>query len=121
VIARSQHIFSLLNIYPYSNGHVMVAPYRHVRQLEALTVPEWTDMFRLTQRLLGRLRQTLHPEGFNLGMNLGRSAGAGVPGHVHLHIVPRWSGDVNFMPILAQTKVLSQSLDELYSLLKIPR
>ena len=117
VVAHDAHAFALLNLYPYNNGHLMVAPARHVGELESLTAGEWADMRRLTQRLMRRLRAALHPHGFNVGMNVGRVAGAGIPGHLHLHIVPRWRGDTNFMPIIGQTKVMSQSLDELYAAL----
>ena len=117
VVARGRLAFALLNRYPYNNGHVMVAPYRHVGRLEALKPEEWLESLRLSQRLITRLTRTIHPAGFNVGMNLGRVAGAGFPGHLHLHIVPRWNGDTNFMPILGGTKVISQSLDALYRLL----
>ena len=117
VVARGRHAFVLLNRYPYNNGHVMVAPNRHVGRFEALTPAEWQELFVLGRRMLRRLRQTVHPQGFNLGMNLGRTGGAGIPGHVHLHLVPRWQGDTNFMPIVGETKVISQALDEMFSLL----
>lgn len=117
VIARSREAFVLLNRYPYANGHLLVAPYRHVGTFEALTLSEWQDAFRLLQWMVARLRTQLRPHGFNLGVNLGRSAGAGILGHLHLHLVPRWHGDVNFMPVVSHTKVISQSLDELYTLL----
>ena len=117
VIARGRRVFALLNRYPYNNGHLMVAPYRHVGRLESLSPAEWAESLRLLRRLLRRLTTALHPHGFNLGVNLGRAAGAGIPGHLHLHLVPRWSADTNFMPVLAKTKVISQSLDELYRLL----
>lgn len=120
VIARSRNAFALLNRYPYNNGHLLIAPYRHVGDLTALTVAEWTTMFRLSQRLLTTLQRRLRAHGFNIGLNLGRAAGAGVPGHLHLHIVPRWNGDTNFMPVLTHTKVIAQSLDELYALLTEP-
>ena len=117
MIVRNTHVFALLNRYPYNNGHVMVAPYRHVGRIERLTSAEWSGMLGVIRRLTGRLERTIHPHGFNIGFNLGRIAGAGIPGHLHLHLVPRWNGDTNFMPILGQTKVISQSLDELYDLL----
>ena len=117
VVARGAQAFALLNLYPYTNGHLMVAPSRHVGDLEALTAQEWADMFRLAKRLITRLRTTLHPHGFNVGLNLGRVAGAGIPGHLHLHVVPRWRGDTNFMPVVSGTRVISQSLDHLYALL----
>ena len=117
VIARGRRVFALLNLYPYNNGHLLVAPYRHVARLESLSAEEWAESLRLLQRLIRRLTTVLHPQGFNLGVNLGRVAGAGIAGHLHLHLVPRWSADTNFMPVLAKTKVISQSLDELYRLL----
>ncbi len=110
VVARGRRAFALLNLYPYNNGHLMVMPYRHVGDLAALQPGEWTDMLSLAQTLMKTLKRELRPHGFNLGMNLGRVAGAGIPGHLHLHIVPRWMGDTNFMPVLSGTKVISQSL-----------
>ena len=120
VIARGGDAFAMLNLYPYNNGHVLIAPRRHIGRLERLTVPEWTAILRMSQRLVTRLRARLGAHGFNLGINLGRTAGAGIPGHVHLHIVPRWLGDTNFMPVVAKTKIVSQSLDELFRLLTRP-
>ena len=117
VIAREAQAFALLNLYPYNNGHVMVAPRRHVGRLEAIRPSEWLAILRLSQRLMSRMRRLIHPHSFNLGFNEGRDAGAGVPGHLHLHVVPRWRGDTNFMPVLSNAKVVSQSLDELYTLL----
>lgn len=117
VVARGEQVFAILNRYPYNNGHLMIAPYRHVGDLASLRAAEWAEMLRLVQRLTKRLDHALHPHGFNLGLNLGRVAGAGIPGHLHLHLVPRWTGDTNFFPIVSQTKVISQSLDELYTLL----
>ena len=121
VVARGRLAFALLNRYPYNNGHVMIAPYRHVGRLEALKPEEWLDTLRLSQQLMTRLKSAIRPDGFNVGMNLGRVSGAGFPGHLHLHVVPRWNGDTNFMPILGGTKVVSQSLDELYRLLTVSR
>ena len=118
VIARGDAAFVLLNLYPYNNGHVMIAPYRHVGRLERLRPGEWRDMLQQLQRVLPNFTRHLRPHGYNLGMNLGRAGGAGVPGHLHLHLVPRWVGDVNFMPLLTDAKVISQSLAELYRLLK---
>lgn len=107
-------MFALLNRYPYNNGHCLIAPYRHVGSLEALRPVEWHELFRMVQQLVRRLHATLRPHGFNVGLNLGRDAGAGIPGHLHVHLVPRWRGDTNFMPVLSDAKVVSQSLDELY-------
>lgn len=117
VVARGAEVFAILNRYPYNNGHLMIAPFRHVGTLASLQPAEWAEMLRLVQRLTKRLDNALHPHGFNLGLNLGRVAGAGIPGHLHLHVVPRWIGDTNFFPTVSQTKVISQSIDELYTLL----
>ena len=117
VVARGRHVFALLNLYPYNNGHFMIAPYRHVGRWTALRPQEWTECLTLGQRLTRRLERTLHPHAFNVGFNLGRAAGAGIAGHLHLHVVPRWHGDTNFLPILGGTKVISQSLDAVYELL----
>ncbi|MBI4597335.1 MAG: HIT domain-containing protein [Candidatus Omnitrophica bacterium] len=117
VIARGPHAFAILNLYPYNNGHLMIAPYRHIGRIDALTAEEWLDIRRLLQALSRKLRQRLHPHGMNVGVNLGRAAGAGVLGHLHVHLVPRWIGDENFMPVLGRTKVLSQSLRQLHALL----
>ena len=117
VVARGRWAFALPNLYPYNTGHMLIAPSRHVGTLEALTPQEWTDLLVLLRQLMKRLRATLHPQGFNIGLNLGKVAGAGFPGHLHLHLVPRWQGDTNFMPIVADTKVISQSLDALARLL----
>jgi ATP adenylyltransferase len=117
VVARGRSVFGILNLYPYNNGHLMIAPRRHVGRFEQLQPAEWSEMLTVSQRLMRRLTRSLHPQGYNLGFNLGRTAGAGVPGHLHLHIVPRWNGDTNFMPVLGRTKVISQSLDALHRLL----
>ena len=117
VIDRGAEVFALLNLYPYNNGHVMIAPYRHVGMLERLKAEEWADMLRLIQRLMGRLKSRLHAQGFNVGLNLGRAAWAGILGHLHLHVVPRWNGDTYFLPVLGHTKVIPQSLDEVQKLL----
>jgi ATP adenylyltransferase len=106
-----------LNRYPYNNGHLLIAPNAHKANLDDLTKEELLDSqetIRLCVRTLGEL---MHPDGYNVGLNLGRAAGAGLPGHLHWHIVPRWNGDTNFMPILADVKVIVQSLDALYQLL----
>ena len=91
--------FALLNRYPYNNGHLMIAPKRHIGNLEAIWPAEWAEMLVMSRRLMARLRRAIRPQGWNLGINLGRIAGAGIPGHVHLHLVPRWNGDTNFMPM----------------------
>ena len=120
VVARGDAVFTLLNRYPYNNGHVMIAPYRHIGTLDHLRPAEWGELLTMAQRVVERLTRGLRPHGFNVGLNLGRAAGAGILGHLHLHVVPRWAGDTNFMPVLGHTKVISQSLDEVYRLLTSP-
>ncbi|HEU0304924.1 MAG TPA: HIT domain-containing protein [Gaiellaceae bacterium] len=112
VVHRGEAAFCLLNRYPYASGHLMVAPYRHVADFAELDADEALEIHRLAAAGMGALAQTFSPQGFNVGWNLGRVAGAGVLDHVHLHVVPRWSGDTNFMPVLADVKVLPQYLDE---------
>ena len=112
VLVRGEHGFSLLNRFPYNNGHLMVAPYRHISGLDLLTETEWLDLFRLINDSTARLDSVVAPHGYNIGVNIGRTAGAGIPDHVHCHIVPRWVGDSNFMPVIAGVKVVSQSLAE---------
>ena len=111
----------MLNLYPYTNGHLLVVPNRHLSSLEKLKKPERLDLLELVDLGIEILKKSLHPTGFNVGFNLGPTGGAGIPGHVHLHVVPRWNGDTNFMPVLGGTRVISQSLDELYDLLMAPR
>jgi len=109
---------AMLNAYPYNNGHLMIAPLKHVASLEALNKGELLDLFEHLNNTKILLEDILKPDGFNIGINLSRSAGAGIPGHLHIHIVPRWRGDTNFMPVIFGTKVISQSLEELYKKLK---
>ncbi len=111
VIERGESCLTMLNAFPYASGHLMVAPHRHVDQLEALTEEETHDLMRLTSRAIAVLRAVMNPAGFNVGLNLGEVAGAGIADHLHLHIVPRWQGDTNFMPTLADTRVMPQALD----------
>lgn len=118
IIERSGQCFSILNRFPYNNGHVMIAPYRHVSSLEMLDDEAIADMMKLLNRTKVSLDRLLKPHGYNIGMNIGRTAGAGFAGHVHMHIVPRWNGDTNFMPCLAGVKVISESLDHLFKDLK---
>ncbi len=118
VLSRGKYAFAMLNRYPYNNGHFMVAPKRHVGRLEALRPSEWLELLRLSRRIMARINTRLHPDGFNAGFNLGKTSGAGFPGHLHLHVVPRWNGDTNFMPVIGQTKVVSQWLDEVHDALR---
>ncbi len=112
VVHRGETAFCLLNKYPYASGHLIVAPYRHVAEYAELTDEEVLELHRLAASGMGALAQTFAPQGYNVGWNLGRIAGAGVVDHVHLHVVPRWAGDTNFMPVLADVKVLPQHLGE---------
>jgi ATP adenylyltransferase len=118
VIFKTKKTICLLNIYPYNNGHILVSPLRHIADIELMEKEEILDMFKSLKRAKHLLQKVLKPQGYNLGFNLGRQAGAGITGHLHLHIVPRWLGDVNFMPVIAKTKVIPQSLDELFKRLK---
>jgi len=117
VLFKTAHSLALLNIYPYNNGHAMVAPVRHIGDLRDLSPEEALDMFASVSRVIGNLDRVLRPDGYNVGINMGAAAGAGIPGHLHVHIVPRWNGDTNFMPVLNNTKVVSQSLAALHTLL----
>jgi ATP adenylyltransferase len=118
ILHRGKLGFVVMNRYPYNNGHLMVAPNRHVADYEKLTAEEGLELQRLVQRALRALRLEMKPHGYNVGMNIGRVAGAGEAGHVHIHIVPRWLGDVNYMPAVAETKVISQHLSETWACLK---
>jgi ATP adenylyltransferase len=112
IVTRGEHCFVMLNAYPYNNGHVMVAPYEHVPTIEDLDDDALLDLMHLSQRSLQAIREAYSPDGFNLGVNQGAVAGAGVADHVHLHVVPRWGADTNFMPVIGSTRVLPQSLDD---------
>ena len=112
MLARGKTSFILLNAYPYNSGHLMVAPQRHVADLEQLDEGEMGELFAETRRAVAALKQAFEPEGFNVGINLGSAGGAGVPGHLHVHVVPRWSGDTNFMPVVGATKVLPELLSQ---------
>jgi ATP adenylyltransferase len=117
VLKRSQHNFAVLNLYPYNNGHVLIVPARHLDRVDKFTDEEKLDWLALYGEVLKLIEKSLKPNGFNVGINHGRSAGAGIPNHLHLHIVPRWRGDSNFMPVVAGTKVISESLDSVWKLL----
>ncbi|MCK9594678.1 MAG: HIT domain-containing protein [Candidatus Omnitrophica bacterium] len=118
VIFKTRKSIALLNIFPYNNGHLMVAPLRHVRDISLLDNAEVLDLFASLNRAKALLEKVLAPDGYNIGINVSRIAGAGIPGHLHIHIVPRWNGDTNFMPVLNNTKIISQSLEELHKRLK---
>ena len=118
VIMKTQHSLALLNIYPYNNGHIMIAPQRHTSGLSRLKDNELLDIMRCINSITQILDKVLKPQGYNIGINVGACSGAGVTGHLHIHIVPRWRGDTNFMPVLSDSKVISQSLRELSKRLK---
>jgi ATP adenylyltransferase len=117
IACRGTRSVVILNRFPYNNGHLLVAPQAHKGTLDELDADEILETTDTLRRMLRHLSAMMHPDGFNIGLNLGRVAGAGLPGHLHWHIVPRWNGDTNFMPVLADTKVIVQSLDALYELL----
>jgi len=118
VVFKTKYSQVLLNIFPYNNGHLMVAPIRHTKELGSLKTNEVLDLFENIKIAQALLKKVLKAEAFNIGINIGRIAGAGIVGHLHIHIVPRWSGDTNFMPTVFATKVISQSLKELHGKLK---
>ncbi|MFQ5691718.1 MAG: HIT domain-containing protein [Nitrospinota bacterium] len=118
VLYRSDLAFVIMNAFPYSNGHLMVSPRRHTGDFLGLDGDETAELMSLTQRCVRVLNDALHPHGFNIGLNLGEAAGAGVADHLHLHIVPRWKADTNFMPVLADVKVIPDHLSNTYELLK---
>jgi ATP adenylyltransferase len=108
----------VLNKFPYNNGHLLVAPLAHKARLDQLSVDELLDLQLTLRKMQAEIERTMKPDGFNIGLNLGRVAGAGLPGHLHWHIVPRWNGDTNFMPVFTDTRVIVQSLDSLYTMLE---
>ena len=110
IVTRGEHAYIILNAFPYSNGHLMVVPYRHTASMDDLTDAEMLDIMRLTRLGIRLLKATFKPDGFNCGNNMGRVAGAGIADHLHWHVVPRWNGDTNFMPVLADVRVIPESL-----------
>ena len=118
ILYRGGKNFVIMNTYPYNPGHLMIVPYRHIAQLEELTDEERNEHFEIVGRSIKLLKQVLNPGGFNIGINVGKVAGAGIVDHFHTHIVPRWQGDTNFMPVLADVRVLPEALAETYQRLK---
>jgi len=118
ILARGELAFVIVNSFPYNPGHLMVAPFRHVGAFTSLEAAELADVDALVARSIRALEQEMEPHGYNLGMNLGRVAGAGIPDHVHWHLVTRWNGDTNFMPVVGQTRVLPELLEETYARLR---
>ncbi len=118
IVHRGEHCFVMLNAYPYTSGHVMVAPYAHLDQLQNLAPEAATEMMMLTQKIERIQRELYHPDGINLGMNMGKAAGAGVVGHIHMHVLPRWVGDASFMTSVGETRVLPEALETTYERMK---
>jgi ATP adenylyltransferase len=114
ILYRGKMSFVMMNLYPYNNGHLMVSPYKHISSISKLDREDLVNLTLLTQISTQILEDVFKPEGFNIGMNLGRSGGAGFADHIHIHIVPRWNGDTNFMPVLSETKVISEHLNSTY-------
>jgi ATP adenylyltransferase len=118
IVKKTRHSFAVLNLFPYNNGHLLIVPKRHVKDLSSLKNDELLDLIQLTNSMTKKIEKSMNPHGLNIGINMGRASGAGVPGHIHIHIVPRWSGDTNFMPVITDTKVVSESLESVYERLK---
>jgi ATP adenylyltransferase len=118
IVHRGELCFVMLNLFPYTNGHMMIAPYEHVPTLPELDPPTVAELMALSQRAMLILEDEYSPHGYNVGFNQGRVAGAGVEHHIHMHVVPRWGGDTNFMPVLADTRVMPQSLEDSYAALR---
>ncbi len=118
ILRRGDFCFVMMNLYPYNNGHLMIAPYRHLAEIDQLNQDEIIEGYELLRHCIAALKETMHPHGYNVGLNMGRVAGAGIENHLHLHLVPRWNGDTNFMPVIAETKVISESLQESWRRLK---
>ena len=118
IVHRGERSFVILNLFPYTNGHLMVAPYDHIGAIQEIPAETTAEMMVLAQSAIRRLEDVYAPHGFNVGFNQGRVAGAGVEHHIHMHVVPRWGGDTNFMPVLADTRVMPQSLEESYEALR---
>jgi ATP adenylyltransferase len=118
VLARAKTCYALLNSYPYTGGHLMIVPYKQVPDFEGLTDDELADLLKLTRKCQNALKTVMRPDGFNMGVNLGKVAGAGIVEHLHIHVVPRWNGDTNFMPVLANTSVLPEALKDVAARLR---
>ncbi len=118
ILYRSKHSFIIMNLYPYNAGHIMAVPNRHINTPLELTEDEQLDLFKLVNLGIKTIQKVMKPDGFNLGMNLGKTAGAGIDDHIHIHIVPRWNGDTNFMSTVSDTKVISEALKETYNKLR---
>jgi ATP adenylyltransferase len=111
IVHRGQHCYVILNTYPYTPGHVMIVPYAHLDELQKLSTDAANEMMTLSQRMESVLRELYHPDGINLGMNIGKAAGAGIAGHIHMHVLPRWVADANFVSVVGETRVLPETLE----------
>ena len=118
ILHRGDRCFAMLNLFPYTNGHLMVSPFEHRGRLQELDEQTTAELMAIVQRAMSAIEAAYQPKGFNIGVNQGRSAGAGVEHHIHMHVVPRWDGDTNFMPVIADAKVMPQSLEDSYATLK---
>ena len=118
ILLRGKNNFVIMNKYPYNNGHLMVVPNRHTSEFDSLSDPEKLEMMNLVSKSMNVLKKTVNPDGFNVGLNIGKIAGAGIDDHLHFHIVPRWVADTNFMPVVGQTKIISEDLGETWERLK---
>jgi ATP adenylyltransferase len=118
ILSRGKNNFVIMNKYPYNNGHLMVVPNRHTSEFDSLSDPEKLEMMNLVSKSMNVLKKTVNPDGFNVGLNIGKIAGAGIDDHLHFHIVPRWVADTNFMPVVGQTKIISEDLGETWERLK---
>ena len=118
ILSRGENNFVIMNKYPYNNGHLMVVPNRHTSEFDSLSDPEKLEMMNLVSKSMNVLKKTVNPDGFNVGLNIGKIAGAGIDNHLHFHIVPRWVADTNFMPVVGQTKIISEDLGETWERLK---
>ncbi len=114
ILYRGKACYIIMNIFPYNNGHLMIVPYQHTCEMEDLGDETQLEMMKTVELVIAAFKSTMRPDGFNVGMNLGRTAGAGIADHLHIHVVPRWNGDTNFMPIIGCTKVISESLEDTY-------
>jgi ATP adenylyltransferase len=115
IVRRGTTCFIMLNLYPYNSGHLMIVPHTHTGELSGLSRDELTEIMLCSQQCIKALNDALHPQGFNIGMNIGRVSGAGIDGHIHMHMVPRWNGDTNFMPVLSETRIISIAIEETYN------
>jgi ATP adenylyltransferase len=118
IVYRGEHCFVILNTYPYTSGHVMVVPYAHLDELQKLPASAAAEMIELSKKMEGTLREVYKPDGVNLGMNIGKAAGAGIAGHIHMHVLPRWIADANFISVVGETRILPETLESTYLKIK---